>query len=353
MILRNFNVYFFLAVLAVVTVAGFAVIRPFLEPIFFAILLATVFNVPYEWLVARLKRPALASSLMLVVVAVTIVVPFLGVAALVFNEVSEIIANSTQEESALQKSVVFVVDRVSTMPIVGQLLTATDVSVSPEAIASYMKQTLSALWPYVQAMYTGLINSAISFVVMFFTLFFLFIDGKKWLKTIMHLSPLRDVYERRLIREFSSMTRATLKGTLVIGVIQGVMGGISFAIAGIFSPALWTLVMIVLSIIPAAGSGFVIFPAAVVMLIMGNVWQGIFLFGMGLIVTSIDNVLRPKLVGKDTQMPTLLVFFATLGGLSVFGFVGFVVGPIIMALVLALWKIYDQEFREQLSEFNA
>ena len=111
--------------------------------------------------------------------------------------------------------------------------------------------------------------------------------------------------------------------------------------------------MIVLSIIPAAGSGFVIFPAAVVMLIMGNVWQGIFLFGMGLIVTSIDNVLRPKLVGKDTQMPTLLVFFATLGGLSVFGFVGFVVGPIIMALVLALWKIYDQEFREQLSEFNA
>lgn len=353
MMLRNFNVYFFLTLLGAVTAASLVIILPFWEPIFFAVLLATVFNTPYQKLLTYVKRPAIASSIMLVIVAITIVVPVIGVATIVFKEVSSIIIDGTQEGSGLQYSVTAMVDRISSVQIIEKSLALADVHLSPNAIAAYVKQFLGKMWPYVQAMYAGAVNSTINFVVMFFTLFFLFIDGRRWLTYIMHLSPLRDVYEKRLIREFSSMARATLKGTLIIGVIQGVLGGITFAIAGIFSPALWMLVMIVLSVIPAAGSGFVIFPAAIIMFLMGNVWQGIFLLCMGLIITSIDNILRPKLVGKDTQMPTIIIFFATLGGLSVFGFSGFVFGPIIMALAIALWNIYDQEFREQLSEFNA
>lgn len=352
MTLHNFNVYFFLTALCIVTIAGFAIIKPFWEPIFFAILLATVFYTPYQKLLERVKRPALAASLMLVVVAITIVVPVIGIATIVFNEVSSLVLESTQDGAGLQRSVALIADRITSVQFIEKSLTFADVRLSPDVIIAQIKQFVSKLWPYVQAMYAGAVNSTINFVVMFFTLFFLFIDGKRWLARIMHLSPLRDVYERQLVRDFSSMARATLKGTLIIGVIQGVLGGIAFTIAGIFSPMLWMLVMIVLSIIPAVGSGFIIFPAAVIMLLIGNIWQGIFLLCMGFIITSIDNVLRPKLVGKDTQMPTLVIFFATLGGLSVFGFSGFILGPIIMALVIALWNIYDQEFRDQLSEFN-
>lgn len=351
--IRNFNIYFFLTLLLAVTVLSLIVITPFLEPIFFAVLLATVFSKPYEWVLARVSSPAVASSLMLVVVAVTIVVPVLAVVTLVFNEVAHVVTENTQDSGAIQQKAASFVAYLSAMPLLREALSLIEVQLSPDAIATQMKTVLSNVWPYIQAAYSGVVQGTIDFAVMFFTLFFLFIDGKRWLKHLMHLSPMRDVYERQLIKEFSSMARATLKGTLIIGVVQGVLGGIAFAIAGIFSPVLWMVVMIVLSIIPAVGSGLVIFPAALIMLITGNIWQAVFLACAGTVISLVDNFLRPKLVGKDTQMPTLLVFFSTLGGLSVFGFVGFVVGPIIMALTIALWKIYDREFREQLLELNA
>jgi predicted PurR-regulated permease PerM len=139
----------------------------------------------------------------------------------------------------------------------------------------------------------------------------------------------------------------------VIGAIQGLLGGLAFWIAGVPSPAIWGLIMILLSIIPMIGSTIVWLPAGIILLLVGDVWQGIFILSVGVgVISVIDNILRPKLVGKDTQMHPLLIFFATLGGIAFFGLPGFIIGPIIVSLFMALSEIYSIEFRDQLKEYN-
>ncbi len=353
MILKNLNIYFFLAILAVGTVAGFLLIKPFLSAIFIAALFSVLFVRPYEYLSQKIGSPFIASAVMLCVVAFTIILPILFVSGLIVNEVSHVITESTTENSTTQQSIERIITMITTAPILSIPLERLNEYVSGPEIANIVKNIANTSIAFFQKAYHGLINGIVGFFVMFFTLFYFFIDGKKIMRAFMEISPMRNEHETKLIKEFVSMARATLKGTVVIGCIQGSIGGIAFAIAGVVSPILWTVIMIVFSVIPAVGAGFVIFPTAIIMLLLGYVWQGIFLIIIGGFVSTIDNILRPKLVGKDVQMHTLAVFFATLGGLQLFGFIGFIVGPIVMALMIALWKIYAIEFKKQLETFNA
>ncbi|PID52316.1 MAG: hypothetical protein CR972_02465 [Candidatus Moraniibacteriota bacterium] len=353
MIIKNLNVYFFIFLLIVGTVAGFLLVKPYLSAIFMAALFAAFFNRPYEYLQRKLHSPAIASSLMLVVIAVGIIVPVLLVFGLVYNEVSDVVVTITEKDSVAQSFVKDTIETVENTSVFSTVFESFEGHTSGTEISDSIKNVANYFITLVQALYKGIMNSAVAIFVMFFTLFYFFIDGKKLVKKIMQISPLRDVHEKKLIDEFISMTRATLKGTVVIGFIQGTIGGIAFAVAGITSPVLWTVIMVVVAIIPAIGAGLVIFPAAIIMLLLGNVWQGIFLAVIGVFVSTIDNVLRPKLVGNDTQMHSLAVFFATIGGLQLFGILGFIIGPIIMALMIAMWKIYAIEFKQDLEKFNA
>ena len=152
-----------------------------------------------------------------------------------------------------------------------------------------------------------------------------------------------------LYEKFRSTARATLKGTFIVGGVQGIIGGILFWATGIEGALIWCIIMIALSAIPAVGPSIVWFPAGVIMLALGNFWQGITILLVGLLVIStIDNFIRPKLVGKDIQMHPLLVLFATLGGIFLFGISGFVIGPVIASLFIAVMAIYDHHYRNEL-----
>lgn len=354
MIIKNLNIYFFLFLLIVGTVAGFLLIKPFLSAIFIAALFAVMLHAPYETLAQKIKSRGIASALMLCIVAFLIILPLISISGLIVNEVSRVITESTVEKSTMNQSVTRIVDTFTHLPVVGIAFDQmANFSQQTENVTNVIKNVANASIGLIQKTYYGVLNGIIGFFVMFFTLFYFFIDGKKIMRYMMDMSPLRNSYEQKLINEFISMTRATLKGTVVIGFVQGIIAGTAFAFAGVVSPVLWTVVMIILSIIPAVGPALVIFPVAIVMLLLGHVWQGIFLIGIGFFVSMIDNLLRPKLVGRDTQMHSLAVFFATIGGLKLFGFIGFIIGPIIMALMLAMWKIYATEFRKDLDIFNA
>ncbi len=353
MFIKNFNIYFFFILLFTVSVAGFLLIKPFLIAIFMAALIAVIFAKPYNYLLKKINSPAVTSSIMLCVVAITIVIPFIFIGGLVFNEVSDVIMKQTSTESNAQQSMERILNMAIHAPIFNIVLERAEAYVSGPELGNLIKNTANASVSFVQVASRGIANSVISIFVMFFTLFYFFIDGKRIVAKIMSLSPMRNTHELELIDEFISMTRATLKGTVAIGFIQGIIGGVAFAIAGIVSPILWTVIMIVMGIIPAVGAGLVIFPAAIVMFLLGHVWQGVFLLIVGVFVSTIDNVLRPKLVGKDVQMHSLAVFFATIGGLKLFGVMGFIIGPIIVALLFAMWKIYALEFKNQLQKFNS
>jgi len=200
----------------------------------------------------------------------------------------------------------------------------------------------------------GTVNFVFMLFILLYAMFFFLVDGHKLLEKILYYIPLEDADERLLLNRFTSVSRATLKGTIVIGIIQGGLAGSALAVAGIPSAVFWGTVMVVLSIIPGIGTALVWGPAAMILAAQGH-WGaagGLVVF-CGLVVGSVDNLLRPRLVGKDTEMHDLMILLSTLGGIGLFGFIGFVIGPIIAALFVTIWDIYAVVFKDMLPEVSA
>jgi predicted PurR-regulated permease PerM len=193
----------------------------------------------------------------------------------------------------------------------------------------------------------GTVNLLFMLFIMLYTMFFFLMDGQKLIKKILYYLPLEDHDERRMLNKFTSVTRATLKGTAVIGLLQGVLAGGAFAVVGIEGAAFWGAIMAVLSFIPGIGSALVWVPAVIILAATGQLAKAI---GLGVfcaaVVGSIDNLLRPILVGRDTQMHELMILFGTLGGILMFGVVGVIIGPIIAALFVTVWEIYGVAFKD-------
>ena len=186
---------------------------------------------------------------------------------------------------------------------------------------------------------------------MLYTMFFFLRDGPRLLKGALAQLPMTGGEKEQMLEKFVSVTRATLKGTVFIGIAQGVLGGLAFWAAGIDGAIFWGTVMTVLSIIPGIGGALVWIPAAIILMTTGEVWRGLALAAFcGLVIGSVDNLLRPMLVGRDTQMHELLIFFSTLGGLMMFGVMGFIVGPILAALFVTVWGMFATAFRSSLQK---
>lgn len=184
------------------------------------------------------------------------------------------------------------------------------------------------------------LNFTLGLFVMLYLLFFLLRDGDELVGSIRHALPLPAEQRRALLAKFIVVIRATVKGTLVIALVEGALGGLSFWFLGIQPALLWGALMVVLALLPAVGAGLVWLPVAVYLLASGAVWQGVVLIAYGILVIGlVDNVLRPVLIGKDTRMPDYVVLISTLGGIAIFGVHGFVVGPVIAAVFIAAWDI--------------
>jgi predicted PurR-regulated permease PerM len=221
-----------------------------------------------------------------------------------------------------------------------------------EQIAPYREQILTSAGDLVNAVGGFLVNSlssatrgTVTFVLHFFILlyamFFFLTDGPRMRDAILAHVPLSDDETQQMKDRFMSVTRATVRGTIVIGIVQGVLAGVAFWIAGIPHALFWTVLMVVLSILPLIGSAIVWVPACVILIATGHVLAGVVLAAFcALIVGSVDNVLRPRLVGHDTRMHDLVILFSTLGGIITFGPIGFIVGPILAGLFITSWEIF-------------
>lgn len=186
------------------------------------------------------------------------------------------------------------------------------------------------------------------FVVLYAMYFFLK-DGKTALDKMLYYLPLPAKDESRMIERFMSVARATIKGTIIIGAVQGALGGVAFAVVGIQGAAVWGTVMAILSAIPGLGHAFVWIPVVAYLAIVGH-WVaciGLLVWCAG-VVGSVDNFLRPWLIGKDTELPDLIILVSTLGGLVLFGPLGFIVGPIVAALFVTVWDLYGTAFADML-----
>jgi predicted PurR-regulated permease PerM len=194
----------------------------------------------------------------------------------------------------------------------------------------------------------GTLEFVVNFFVMLYLLFFLLRDGKALTAQMMRVLPLKPEYGKRLLDQFATVVRATVKGSFVVALVHGALGAVAFWFLGINGPVLWGALMAVLSLVPAVGAALVWGPVALYLLSTGSIAQALGLTAWGVIVIgSADNVLRPILVGKQTHLPDYVVLVATLGGLSVFGLNGFVIGPVIAAMFIVAWDIFAQARQEQ------
>jgi predicted PurR-regulated permease PerM len=226
------------------------------------------------------------------------------------------------------------------LPLRDQLLAQAGDAVS--AIGKFLVSSVSSLT-------IGTLNFFFMAFVVLYSMYFLQMDGDKVITRVLYYLPLKASDERVMLQKFTSVTRATLKGTLLIGLLQGGLAGLAFAVAGIDNWVFWGTVMIVLSIIPAVGSALVWIPACLFLAVQGQVTTAI-LLGVfcGLVVGSLDNVLRPILVGRDTKMHELMIFLSTLGGILMFGFSGVFIGPLIASFFISIWEMYGLEFADVL-----
>jgi len=346
----RFRQAFLLLLVTAISAAFVAMIRGFLLTILLAAIFAGLSYPVYEWILVRIrgrKAPAAIATLLLVLVLV--IAPLLAVLGAGANEalrVTETIRPRLQQlveqPGELDRLLRSVPGYARIEPYRAQILTkAGDLVGSTSAFA------FAALSATTRAGALFIFH----FFVLLYTMFFFLTGGPGLLGGVLAYLPLTEADKRRMVGKFVSVTRATLKGTILIGVAQGLLGGLAFWAVGIDGAIFWGTVMIVLSIIPGVGGTIVWVPAAIVLMASGGVWRGIALaLFCALIVGSVDNVLRPRLVGQDTKMHELLIFFSTLGGLLFFGAMGFILGPILAALFVTAWEMFGTAFRNALVE---
>lgn len=350
--LKNYNTYFFLIVLAVVSFFAFLIFKPFITAILVAAFLAIVFQRPYNFFLRITNdRKGISSFLTSLMVVLIVIIPLFFLVGMIVNEVNIFYQTFLADSESYHRYLSVFTGNLKKVPIIQ--MADVDKIFSQSEFVGYFKNISQTILGVIQGTYQALAGFVLWIFAMFFALYYFLIDGKRAIKKILRLSPLKDSHEKIIIEKFISIVRATIKGVFILGVIQGTLGGLTFAIVGIQSPVIWGILMFAFSLVPMIGTALVWFPAGMIMLLMGDVWQGVLILSVGVgVISTIDNLLRPKLIGNDTQIHPLLVFFATLGGLVVFGATGFVIGPVIVAMCLALWGIYAVEFKDQLTEFN-
>jgi predicted PurR-regulated permease PerM len=347
----NLRTAFVLLLVVAVTVLFLAVTWPFLKPLLLGALLAGLFHPLYRWITRLLGgRASLGAAMTLLVLLVLGLGPvsaFLGIVlqqALTMSD--QAIPWLTQHLGAASTFNVneWVVQRFPAlakyMPSQEQML---------EQVGNVAKTTGAFLVGFASRMTATTAAFLLNLFVMLYAMFFFFRDGHKILERIFYYTPLSDEDETRMLTQFASITRATVKGTLVIGIIQGALAGIAFWVAGIEGAALWGTIMTILSIIPGIGAALVWVPVVIILYVTGQYLTATLLAAWcAAVVGTVDNFLRPVLVGRDAKMPDLLILIGTLGGLFLFGPIGFIVGPIVCGLFLTVWDIYGTTFREVL-----
>lgn len=341
----------FLWLLLAITVMFVWLITPFLQPIFWAAVLAVVFfPVQQWWLRATKDHKGVSAMLSLITIFIIVLIPLYFIVQAIIHESISLYSTVSHTVHGGGISI-----EEQLRPITQYL--DTQFGITPTQTVSKAQEMVQAFGSFITAKAVDfgqdVFAFGIQFFVMLYILYYFLKEGSGLVNKLIHVLPLGDARERKLLRKLTTTTRATIKGTLIIGVIQGVLGGLLFAVVGINNPVLWGAVMTVLSIIPALGTGIVWGPAGILLLIGGHLWQGILVIAVGTVIIGlVDNLLRPILVGKDTEMPDALVLLSTLGGLSLMGISGFVIGPVIAAFFLSVWQMFEEEHRKELEELG-
>lgn len=346
---RNLRNAFVLLLVAAISLLALAIVWPFLRPLLLGAMLAGLSHPFYRWLARCFRgRTSLASFTTLLILVVLAVGPLGAFAGMVISQAMEVSEKAIPwAREHFGPSSGFDVHNwlVSRFPVLAPYVPTQETIIENLGLAA--KSAGGFLVAAASRITAGTAAFLLNVFVMLYAMFFFLRDGKAILEKVFYYIPLRHEDELQMIERFTSVTRATIKGTVIIGIVQGTLAGLALWMAGITGAAFWGTVMVILSVIPGVGSALVWVPAVIYLFVTGEVLAAILVAAWcAAVVGTIDNVLRPRLVGKDAKMPDLLILIGTLGGLFLFGPIGFIAGPLVFGLFLTVWDIYGAAFRD-------
>jgi predicted PurR-regulated permease PerM len=328
-----------------------------LSPFWGAILWAAVIAIVFAPLQRRLLhavggRRTIAALAALLIIVVMVILPLAAVTALLVDEVSGVYETIRSREWNVGRYFQQVLDALPAWAAsLLRRLGLSDLRAVQERLSAAFMQSSQFLAGRVVSIGQSTFQFAANLFVTLYLLFFLLRDGDTLFRRITATIPLHAEHQHALVEKFTTVVRATVKGDLVVAVAQGALGGLIFWLLDIHAALVWAVVMAVFSLLPAVGTALVWWPAAILLMVSGAVWQGVVLIAYGVLVIGlVDNVLRPMLVGKDTRMPDYVVLISTLGGIAIFGVNGFLVGPLIAAMFIAAWDIVSASSERRRSD---
>jgi len=335
----------FLFLLLAVTLAFGWILWPFYGAVFWSVILALLFSPLHRRLLAWMpRRRNLAALATLGVCLLIAILPVTLIAVSLVREASAIFQRARTGDVGFGH---YFQQVMGVLPDwANDLLARLGLGTMPEiqeALASGAASVSQFVATQALSVGQGTLHFFVSFGIMLYLLFFLFRDGATLAARIRHAIPLNEAHKRALFEKFTTVIRATVKGNIVVALVQGALGGLIFWILGVQGVVLWSVVMAFLSLLPALGTFLVWGPVAIYFLATGSIVQGVVLIAYGVFVIGlVDNILRPILVGKDTRMPDYVVLVSTLGGMVLFGINGFVIGPLIAALFISAWDLFSR-----------
>lgn len=349
--LKVFEQRTFLILLAVISVLFAVILRPFWSAIFWAVVITVLFAPMQARLLSHMKgHHTRAALLTLLTCSVMVILPVLALLSAFISEGASLYARIESEEL---DPALFIDQIVGAIPFLPNLMDR--IGIDTSNIRAYLSSSAVGISEVIAQQALGLgrntLNFTISLALMLYLTFFLLRDGEKIMRRMEAAVPLSPARKKLLFSKFVEVTRATVKGNLLVAAVQGALGGFIFWLLGIPAAVLWAVVMAFLSLIPAVGAALVWVPVAIYLYATGKWVEASVLVAYGAVIIGLaDNVLRPILVGRDTKLPDYIVLFSTMGGLALMGINGFVIGPLIAAVFLSFWAIFSTDLATDMGD---
>ena len=330
--MKSKNAYFI--ILAITTILFSMLLIDYLIPVFWAIIFSILFSPFYNWLNKSTERPSLSSLITIFVILLLVILPSILILGAITNEVFKIVS--------ILESGGFEIRSSSIIPSIENAIKLIGLNID-----DIYKQLNQFAYSLSQLTYTTLIRITenifsfiVSSLIMVYLLFFFLKDGENIINNCISVFPMDDDHERYLLDQFHQVTKVTIKGTFIVAFAQGFLGFVILSILNIQGAILWGFLMALFSILPGIGTAIVWLPITIFLIYSGMWLQGLILLFSGLfIIGLVDNLLRPYLISKETSLPDYLVLLTTIGGISLFGISGFVIGPIIASLFISIWSL--------------
>ena len=329
----NFETIFFFLFFIGIIVLSFFIFLPYIGALVIALTLTIIFRPAYKKLLKILRnKNTLAALLTILVIVILVLIPIVFFSSQIFQEARELyISFANNKTSDFLSKTIITFENYIPAPFNAFSIDA----------HSYIKQGLEWVVQNLSSFFSGFLQFIISFFLTFLALFYLLKDGDKLKENILKLSPLSGENTKKIIEKIKNAINSVVKGVLVIALVQGILTGIGFKIFGIPNPALWGSLAMFSALIPSIGTSIVIIPGILFLFFTSKIFGAVGLTIWGFVAVGlIDNFLAPILIERGIKIHSFLILLSVLGGLSVFGVIGFLLGPIILSLLFAFFDIY-------------